>query len=253
MKDLKEIEHILIDIAQKYPEELIEEQLGDVNRVAFHIDTVIKSMGEDITICDLGGGIGLFSLGCAAMGMKTILVDDFRDEVNKRFNIFDLGLHRKFDVQILSADIVKGEIGFGPYSIDAVTSFGSMEHWHNSPKNIFKKITKVLVKRGGLFFIGVPNSVSIRKRVTVPLGHGNWSSINDWYEKETFRGHVREFDVADLKYIGKDLDLKNVRIFGRNWMVYHKHKTMAIVFDNLLRVCPSLCSDIYMAGNTNED
>jgi hypothetical protein len=78
----------------------------------------------------------------------------------------------------------------------------------------------VALKPGGLFFLGVPNCVNLRKRITVPLGAGKWSAIEEWYEREMFRGHVREPDVGDLRYIARDLGLRDVRIFGRNWLGY---------------------------------
>ena len=62
--------------------------------------------------------------------------------------------------------------------------------------------------------------MNLRKRITVPLGYGKWSRMEDWYEEDRFRGHVREPDVADLRYIGADLDLKNIEILGRNWLGY---------------------------------
>jgi hypothetical protein len=41
--------------------------------------------------------------------------------------------------------------------------------------------------------------------------------MDDWNEREQFRGHVREPDVGDLQYIARDPGLRQVRIVGRNW------------------------------------
>lgn len=70
---------------------------------------------------------------------------------------------------------------------DAITSFDSMELWHHSPSKLFFEITSQL-KPGGVFRLGVPNCVNLRKRLTVPLGFGKWSAMQDWYEEENFRG-----------------------------------------------------------------
>ena len=72
----------------------------------------------------------------------------------------------------------------------------------------------------GLFVLGVPNRVNLRKRVFVPFGYGKWSSMKDWYESPVFRGHVREPDVDDLRYIARDLHLRDWQVFGRNWLGY---------------------------------
>jgi len=135
--------------------------------------------------------------------------------------------------------------------LDVVTSFDSMEHWHHSPKKLFHQAIDRLVP-GGLLVLGVPNCVNMRKRITVPLGIGKWSGLEVWYEKDVFRGHVREPDVGDLKYIAEDLALKNVRIFGRNWAGYQSSRRLiryaTTVMDCPLRLVPSLCSDLYMTG-----
>ena len=126
-----------------------------------------------------------------------------------------------------------------------------MEHWHNSPKRLFRSLASAL-KGGGLFIIGSPNCVNLRKRITVPFGVGKWSQIEDWYETERFRSHVREPDIADLRYIASDLGLEEVKIIGRNWTGYRSRfrvaRMITPVIDRILRLRPSLCSDIYMVG-----
>jgi SAM-dependent methyltransferase len=126
-----------------------------------------------------------------------------------------------------------------------------MEHWHNSPKRLFAEVARAL-RPGGLFLLGVPNCVNLRKRLTVPLGVGKWSAMAEWYEEELFRGHTREPDVGDLYYIARDLGLAEVEVFGRNWAGYaNRHRGVRVVtpfIDRLLQVRPTLCSDIYVCG-----
>ena len=126
-----------------------------------------------------------------------------------------------------------------------------MEHWHHSPKALFGHLMRAL-RPGGLFFLGVPNCVNLRKRITVPLGRGKWSTMADWYEPPRFRGHVREPDIDDLRYIARDLGLREVRIIGRNWLGYQSRRRWAralvSIVDRPLQQRPSLCSDIYLLG-----
>src|SRR5262249_26701438 len=123
--------------------------------------------------------------------------------------------------------------------------------WHNSPKRLFHQLMTAL-KPNGLFIISAPNCVNLRKRITVPFGVGKWTAMRDWYEVEHFRSHVREPDVADFRYIATDLGLKNARIIGRNWSGYRSRFRAARIvtpfIDRLLRLRPSLCSDIYLVG-----
>ena len=223
----------------------------DVPRIAYNISLVLQRTGGNVRICDLGGGIGLFSVGCAAVGMSSILVDDFRDEVNAKFEDVPRTVHKKYNVEIISADVIETPPSFANESLDVVTSFDSFEHWHHSPKHLFQEVMKWL-KPNGLFIIGMPNCVNLRKRITIPLGYGKWSQMEDWYEPDRFRGHVREPDVADLRYIGKNLGLKCIEIIGRNWLGYNSRfywvRVMTQFIDIPLRLFPSLCSDLYLIG-----
>lgn len=252
---MSKLEEILYTIALKYPQELTNIQLADVKRTAFHLNLVTSQLDTNKTVCDLGGGVGLFSVACAALGMKSILVDDFQDHVNLQFgkSIFDL--HHAYGVKIISRDLITEGIDFSPESIDVFTSFDSMEHWHHSPKKLFAKVMQTLTP-GGLFILGLPNCVNLRKRITVPLGFGKWSAMEDWYESDVFRGHVREPDVDDLRYIARDLGLINVKIYGRNWLGYISPnrviKWASTVADRLIQINPALCSNIYVVGNKPE-
>lgn len=250
----RSIEVVLRSVAERYPSDLIDGQIRDVPRIAFNIGLVTSRLGKDVAICDLGGGIGLFSAGCAAIGMRSILVDDFSDSVNFKHASVPDTVHRPLGVDVVSCNVVEAPPQFAAGSLDAITSFDSMEHWHHSPKALFHQATTWL-RPGGLLVLGVPNCVNLRKRLTVPLGRGKWSSMNDWYEQTPFRGHVREPDVGDLRYIANDLGLKNIEIVGRNWLGYY-HRSGAVrlatrVMDIPLRAFPSLCADLYLTGTIN--
>ena len=240
-------------IARKYPPALIDNQVADIDRISFHIRLVQERTGPHATVCDLGGGIGLFSVGCAAVGMRATLVDDFNDPVNVNHGESVLALHRSFGVEVISRNVITEGLDFSPGAFDAITTFESMEHWHHSPKRLFASVTRLL-RPGGLFVLSAPNCVSLRKRLSVPLGYGKWSQMRDWYEPEVFRGHTREPDVADLLYIAKDMGIEHVNILGRNWGGYSSARPLIRIAtslaDRALRLRPSLCSDIYLLGRT---
>jgi 2-polyprenyl-3-methyl-5-hydroxy-6-metoxy-1,4-benzoquinol methylase len=249
---------VLAKAANQYPAEMIDGQVSDIPRISYHIDLALKAaepkLPGELEICDLGGGIGLFSIGCAAFGFKrTLLVDDFNDFINSSIGRGQqvLDLHRDNGVEIDSRDVIAKGISDIEGNFDIITSFDSMEHWHNSPKKLFAEVTEKL-KPGGVFILGVPNSVNLRKRITVPLGKGNWSAMEHWYEQPQFRGHVREPVVEDLVYISNDMKLRDVKIYGRNWLGYYSRnptvRTLTKFMDYPLRLKPSLCSDIYMVG-----
>ncbi len=247
----KSLRDSLRSIAGLYPEEMVAGQIADIDRIAFNIETALGGRQPDgLTICDLGGGIGLFSPGCAALGMKSILVDDFADPVNKLHVPESLRPHRELGVVSISRDIIaEGLPQLGP--IDILTSFDSLEHWHHSPKRVLHQAVSMMSPEGRIV-IGVPNSNNARKRISTLLGRNKWSGMEEWYESDIFRGHVREPDVADLIHIGKDLGLRDIHIVGRNWQGRHSAnplvRNVARLSDNLLRLRPTLCSDIYLVG-----
>jgi 2-polyprenyl-3-methyl-5-hydroxy-6-metoxy-1,4-benzoquinol methylase len=252
-----ETEQVLDSIWRKYPEELAPGQRDDVPRIAFHIDLVLSRLGREISLWDIGGGIGMFSLGCAALGMRVTLIDDFGDAVNSRAGKRILDLHESYGVRVIQRDVVKDGLGFEGESTDVVTSFGSIEHWHASPKAVLHAAARSL-RAGGLMVLNAPNCVDIGKRIGVLLGSAQWCSMEDWYETPVFRSHVREPSVSDLIYVARDLGLTRCTILGRNWgridgLAKRGGLTgiSARAADRILRLRPTLCSELYLLGHSS--
>lgn len=247
--DTDRITSELIRLSRRYPPELVQGQLSDVERISFHIGLIAAAMPAGGRVCDIGGGIGLFSVGCAALGYDAVLVDDFRDEVNIEHGDSVFSLHKDHGVTVVCADVLSDQFFLAGQSFDAITSFDSIEHWHHSPKALFATVRKAL-KQDGLFLLGAPNRVNLRKRLAVPFGGGKWSSIREWYEQTPFRGHVREPDLEDFRHIAADMGFAEYRLFGRNWLGYSSKnrivRNITPFVDRPLRIFPSLCSDIYL-------
>jgi SAM-dependent methyltransferase len=239
----------LADLVAEYPAALQPAQRADLRRIAFHLS--LLDIPEGGRVADIGGGVGLFSPGAQALGFKATLVDDFRDAVNLQHGEAALAVHRKLGVEVISRDVVAEGVDFAPASLDAVTSFDSIEHWHHSPRALLQSLMAAL-KPGGQFILGAPNCVNMRKRITVPWGRGAWSSFDEWYMQPVFRGHVREPDVRDLKRIAADLQLKQARIFGRNWQGRMSPSALVractAIADLPLRLRAGWCSDLYLVG-----
>jgi SAM-dependent methyltransferase len=238
-------------LARRYPPELVAEELGDVPRTVFNVGLVASRHGTRARVCDVGGGIGLFSLGCAAAGMRVTLVDDFADPVNAAVGPGVLELHRSRGVEILRRDVIEAGVKLETGAFDAVTSFDSIEHWHHSPRRLLHQLVAAL-RPGGTLVLGAPNRVNLRKRLTTPFGYNEWSPFQEWYLPERFRGHVREPSVDDLCLIADDLGLERVEIVGRNWLglAHRNPRTRALtrLVDRPLRTRPGFCSDIYLIG-----
>jgi 2-polyprenyl-3-methyl-5-hydroxy-6-metoxy-1,4-benzoquinol methylase len=241
----------LLAITKEYPASQRSHEIADVPRVAYNVDMALLGAQPGSRVVDVGGGLGLFSLGVAALGMNSVLIDDFCDPGNVMVADEILELHRRYGVEVIRRDVIAHGVDFQPASVDIVTTFDSIEHWHHSPKRLLHQLVAAL-KPGGRIVIGSANCVNLRKRITVPLGYGKWSAMTDWYEQETFRSHVREPDVADMRHIGDDLQLCNIKIVGWNWLGYESRhgwvRSLAPFADPLLRFFPSLCSNLYLIG-----
>ncbi len=247
--DRRTIRTHLLELVGEYPAALQPAQRADLGRIAFHLS--LLDIPERGRVADIGGGVGLFSPGAQALGLKATLVDDFRDSVNLEHGDTALAVHRKLGVEVISRDVVADGVEFAPASLDAVTSFDSIEHWHHSPRALLHQLVAAL-KPGGLFILGAPNCVNMRKRLTVPWGRGSWSSFDEWYSQPTFRGHVREPDTRDLRRIAADLKLTHAKVFGRNWQGRMSPNALVractAIADLPLRLRAGWCSDLYLVA-----
>ena len=244
---------LLEKVIDRYPLSIAEGQRSQIRRMSFELSLFVPGLARGARVADLGAGWGTIALGCAAAGLNAVLVDDFRER-----GYFDeptmtamSALYREYGVEVVSRDLVVQGLDFPAQSLDAITCFDSIEHWHGSPKRALHDAVRAL-RPGRRFVMATPNCVNLRKRITVPLGYGKWSQLAEWYDHELFRGHVREPDVDDLRFIARDIGLQDYRILGRNWNGYMSGRALiragTHVFDRLLRLRPSLCSDLYLVG-----
>lgn len=246
MKNLVEIYEKTIE---EYPDEYVPILVANKSRIIWQIRQVLDKCKPGGHLLDIGAGIVPFMYICSKLGYNTTIVDDFADDTYQSAGTDEvLGLFREQGVSVKAGNTFSDDLSFISEDIyDLITSHDSMEHWHNSPKNMFHTLWGN-ISPSGLLWIGVPNCVNLRKRITVPFGYGKWSAMEDWYEKPEFRGHVREPDVADLKYISEDLGASRYEIIGKNWLGYRNPskliRNVTPFVDNFLQLRPSLCSDI---------
>lgn len=221
-------------------------------RIAEEISWICKPGG---TVVDLGGGVGFHAMICSLLGMNAYCVDFFRlrpSEVrtnDHRYEAEELATQR--GVKFIHTDLLEWEPPFEEASIDAVMTLDNIEHLHHSPRQLYKAMVRCL-KSGGDFLIGSPNAANILKRFRMLMGRNVFAKLDDWYELKCFVGHVREPIVSDLKFVGRDLGLHDIRIIGRNWLGYYKFGALVSIPDRVLRAFPSLCSDIYLIGKKSK-
>ncbi|TXS90848.1 class I SAM-dependent methyltransferase [Parahaliea maris] len=252
MKASSEVQKAFELAVQSYPAQLRWLIENNRKRLLWQCQRTLDVVPKGGCVVDIGGGIVPFMYTCQLLGYETILVDDFSDNLYKSPESKQvLGAIQESGTTVIDGDVFELELDEIPEDLDMVTSHDSMEHWHNSPKWIFSALWNKL-SDGGVFWIGVPNAVNLRKRATVPFGRGKWSTMSDWYETEVFRGHVREPDVEDLAYIAQDLGAASYSIEGKNWIGYRSSRpiirTLTPYLDRVMQIWPSLCSVIYLTA-----
>lgn len=239
-------------LAERYPAGQVQTwQREDIERQTFQVAIALAGMPQGSLVADIGAGLGLFPPACAALGHRAICVDDFSDIGDPAWASVPGLIHQPLGVEIVSRDVVTHGVCFPSESLDVITTFAAMEHFHHSPKRLLRQCVAAL-KPGGRLVIGVPNGENLRKRLTAPFGI-SWTQMKDWYEPDVFRGHVREPNIADLRYIARDLELVDVQVYGRNWIGYisprRMVRTVTPYLDRLLQTRPALCSEIYIVGH----
>lgn len=217
------------------------------------------------SLVDLGAGLSVFGPVCKAYGMDVTLIDDFGGGGGVEHGRPESGtpllgvFQKQFGLRIVREDFLERPLPVPDASADVVTCFHSLEHWHHSPKRLFKDIVRIL-KPGGILVIATPNAVNLRKRVFVLLGKSNLPTLHDWYETgdPVYRGHIREPVIKDLQRLMEWNGLKVEGTYGRNF-IGQQSKVLAALPNRLLKVIgagsgifmrlfPSLCSDIHVVG-----
>lgn len=242
-------------------------------RVIFYLDLLSEAgvLRPDGRVVDLGAGLSIFPVLLRQLGLEVSVVDDFKggggiekgqEEVcQKTLNHF-----QEVGISVISQNLLSEPLPFQDCSVDVVASFHSIEHWHHSPRRLFSEISRIL-KLNGLFVIGCPNAVNLRKRLWVLCGKTNLCSLDEWYcdGDPVFRGHVREPTVKELKQLLEWNGFAITRMAGRNFLakeslvlrgtagiIQSVFRACLSVLDPILQLRPTLCSDIHIVGRRCE-
>jgi len=159
-------------------------------------------------------GRRLLDIGCGAMfktavfqkmGFRCFAVDDLSDPWHQRNDNKEKIREYARSVGITFHQQTTGDytIPFEAESFDVVTSLAVIEHLHESPRGLLNTMG-TFARRGGMLILTTPNAVNLRKRLFVFLGRSNHVPMEQFYHSDgTWRGHVRELTLSELKYVCK--------------------------------------------------
>ncbi len=93
-----------------------------VRKTSFQFRLLRARVEPGSTVCDVGGGWGAFAWCASAMGMRSILMDDFGDPGAQRSDLRSQ-LPSSAGVRVIQCDVLTKGVDFSGGSIDAFTCF----------------------------------------------------------------------------------------------------------------------------------
>ena len=154
-------------------------------------------------LLDIGSGpmdkTAMFKL----LGFQCYAADDLTDPWHQRNDNADKikEFAERTGIEFFHQTATDYALPFEPESFDVVCALGVIEHLHESPRCLLNTMGR-FVRRDGLLVIAMPNSVNLRKRLSVLFGRTNYLSIDAFYHSAgQWRGHVREYTLSETVFI----------------------------------------------------
>jgi len=185
----------------KYP---IPNYVDDAELECIFIANLIRRfLPEGGRVLDLGcGGMDKAAL-LALLGYEMHAADDFQDPWHLRHNNLEKlkKFARDFEITLTVQNKQNYKLNYPEDYFDACMVGNVIEHLHESPRDLLNN-AGFLLREGGVLLITMPNSVNLRKRLSILLGKSNYPSVKMFYECiGTWRGHIREYTLAEQEYI----------------------------------------------------
>jgi len=184
---------------------ITEGKQREVHTILAEISKFLKEL-QGKRLLDIGCGpmdkTGIFQM----MGFQCYAVDDLTDPWHQRGdNIKKIKEYaEKINIVFNHQKAGQYTIPFATSSFDVVCSISLIEHLHESPRDLLNSMG-VFARPGGLIVIVMPNSVNLKKRLSVLLGRTNYPPVDMFYHSNgTWRGHVREYTLKETIYVCKE-------------------------------------------------
>lgn len=196
-------------------------------------------------LLDIGCGPMDQTAAFAKLGYECYAVDDLADPWHRRDGNLERILRFAQEMGISFHHQAEGDysIPFDTGSFDVVLVSAVIEHLHESPRQLLNAAGEFL-KEGGLLCVTMPNSVNLRKRLSVLFGRSNYPPIDQFYACcGKWRGHVREYTLAETSYICRKagFDVVETMVYEENAFDKLSPPSLAI-FRLLCRLVPTFGS-----------
>jgi hypothetical protein len=96
----------------------------------------------------------------------------------------------------------------------------------------------------------VPNAANLRKRAALLLGRTNYQPFLDYFRRDRYFGHIREYTVQELHELAAELGMRQYRIFGKNYYGGKRLERLPFklgkLVDIALQTRPALCGSLFV-------
>ena len=251
----EKIYEIVEELSTFFPFENYLKINGLVRPKYFFVCKIIEEkFGKNQKILDFGSGLNDLTAIIKKLGYQIDAYDDCEDAwYNENDNI---GKLREFNNRVnlnFFETIEKLENSKNTY--DIVLLLDVLEHVP-SPKDFLNSVLKYLNKNGYLV-VTVPNSVSLRKRLSVMLGKTNYASYDEFFDEVPFRGHWREYSIEDILCLSGKINfkidyLKGINaIIPKNKIQFFLYSKFTFFYNFLIKLFPSLSDTICVVMKKN--
>lgn len=204
----QDIYKAFLEVEKKFPfKDYMESRLPKYSTVC---SLVVEEISLGSKICDIGCGSCDLTGILSTLGYDLTGVDDLRDPwhligTNQR-KIKNFA--NEMGIKLINESIESAKLK--EKSFDVVLMLNVLEHSLN-PRPLLNRAISI-VKPGGLVLIETPNSVMLAKRILVLMGKSSYPNVNFiYFNVGSYRGHVREYNVSELKRLLKVSGLIKVK------------------------------------------
>lgn len=255
----QQIYNAYLEVKEEFPfDNYMESYLNKYQAIGSEI---LKKHDLSSNILSIGSGPCDFEAILSNLGYNVVAVDDLNDQWHK------IGSNRerikkfaeKRDVNLLVKPLELLELN---EDFDLVLILDVIEHLHNSPREFLNKAISLLKSDGGLL-IETPNLATLANRLKVLCGKSNYVDINFFYWNiGSFRGHIREYEKAELINILTnqditELEIKMLSVMTESLIVENKKKnkgnTLIKIYKLFLDIYPNFRDTILVYGKKPHD
>ena len=253
-RDNATINQAIEEVREGFPfPEILEQTIDTIKPIASLLREQMPAGGR---LLDLGCGALDKAMVYQKMGYQCFCADDFQDSWHKDPKNLDpvIGYAQSLGIEVYTQG-ESFEVPWEKESFDIVTIINVIEHLHGSPRGLLN-FAGTLLKPGGLLVVGMPNSVNLRKRLSVLTGGTNYTPIRGMYEFEgVWRGHIREYTLEEtcqiVEWTGFDVVARST--FHGILKDRLRNRLFRSIFRGLYAVSPRLKDSLLVASRKPVD